>query len=106
MKKIDDTTKQRIIRLLQSNRSMENVANSLGISARTVGRIKKAFLPALSRLSAGRPRILSTRTLRDINRKVLCGECTTGKAVMRHLQQQGIKLCYQTVWNSLHSIGI
>jgi transposase len=106
MKKIDDTTKQRVVTLLQSNRSIENVAKSLGISARTVGRIKKAFLPAFPRLPAGRPRILSTRTLRDINRKVLCGECTTGKAVMRRLQHQGIKLCYQTVWNSLHKIGI
>lgn len=106
MKKIDNTSQQRVITLLQSNRSIEDIANSLGISARTVGRIKKAFLPALPRLPAGRPRILSTRTLRDINRKVLGGECTTGKAVMRHLQHQGVKLCYQTVWNSLHSIAI
>lgn len=106
MKKIDDTTKQHIVTLLQSNRSIENVAHSLEVSARTVGRIKKAFLPTFPTLPAGRPRILSTRTLRDINRKVLCGECTTGKAVMRRLQKQGIKICYQTVWNSLHSIGI
>ena len=106
MKKVDDTTKQRAVLLLQSDQSIERVAKTLGLSARTVGRIKKSILPTLPSLPAGRPRILSERTLRDVNRKVLTGECKTGKAVMKHLQQQGIKLSYQRVLDNLRSIGI
>src|SRR5690349_8803628 len=101
MKKIDGTIKQRAVLLLQSDQSIERVAKTLGLSSRTVGRIKKSTLPTLPSLPAGRPRILSERTLRDFNRKVLIGEYKAGKAVIKHLQQQGIKLSYQTALYNL-----
>ncbi|KAF9355158.1 hypothetical protein BGX34_010627 [Mortierella sp. NVP85] len=81
MKQTGKTTKERIPSLLQARTSIQQVAREVGVSATTVSRLKKSCLPSIPNLTAGRPRILSDRALRDINRKVLSGSCETGKDV-------------------------
>lgn len=106
MKKIADTVTNRVCFLIQQKLSVENIARALKVSPRTVGRIKKSILPQIPRLPPGRPRKISSRALREINRKVLTGELTTGKAVLKSVRQQGLDVSYQTVLNSLGRIGI
>ena len=74
-------------------------------SAATVSRIRKKILPTLQRQPAGRPKILSPRTLHDVKRKMLSGLLKTGKDVHKHLKEQGNDISYQAVLNSLEGIG-
>lgn len=106
MKKIDDKRKQRALSLLQAGESIREVAEAVGVSEITVSRLKRLFLPTLPHLSAGRPRILSDRMLRDINRKVLTGYCKTGKAVHKYVHRQGVRISYKSIMNNLRMIGI
>lgn len=106
MRKIHDRTKEQALSLLQAKNSIKHVAEIVGVSERTVARLKKSFLPTIPKLSAGRPRILSDRTLRIINKKVLTGHCKTGKDVHKQLQQQGVRISYQSTLNNLRKIGI
>lgn len=106
MKTTDNRTKKRILQLLQAGKSIHNAARETGVSAMTVSRLKRSCLPMLPNLAAGRPRILSDRALRDVNRKVLTGLCKTGKAVYKYLRAQGVQISYQSTLNNLLRIGI
>jgi transposase len=106
MKSINNTTKEQILWLLQKQQSISGVAKAVGVNKATVSRLKNAFLPTLPRQASGRPYILSDIKLRQINRNVLKGDCTTGKDVHKRLQQEGIQISYQTILNSLRKIRI
>lgn len=106
MKKTDNSTKEQILNLLRARGSISHVAQEAGVSLMTVLRLKRSCLPTLPDRASGRPRVLSVRTLHDINRSVLSGSCKTGKDVYRDLQRQGVQITYQSTLNSLRKIGI
>src|SRR5690349_21261149 len=106
MKSINNRIKELIVLLLTNQRSVKSVAKAAGVGKTTVLRLKKSFLPTLSNQASGRPCILSDIMLRQINRSVLKEECTTGKDVHKRLQQEGIRISYQTTLNNLRKIRI
>jgi transposase len=106
MKKTETSTKERILRLLSAGGSVSQVARETGVSSMTVSRFKRSCLPTLPNRAGGRPRILSDRALRDINRKVLSGSYSTGKDVYRDLRRRGVQISYKSALNSLQKIGI
>ena len=106
MKKIDNTTKERILSLLRAQGSTRTIARRTGVSQMTVSRLKKSHLSTLPPLARGRPCILSANTLRQINRNVLKGVQTTGRDVYRYLQQKGVQISYRATMDNLRKIGI
>lgn len=105
MKKIDLETKTTILNQLRTGHSVEEIARMTRRSVGTVSSIRKKFLPGLPRQPVGRPRILSSRTLHDLKRKMMSGLLRTGKDVHKHLREQGTDITYQSVLNNLEAIG-
>lgn len=75
------------------------------MSVATVSRLRTKFLPTLPRQAAGRPKILSARTMNDVKRKMFSGLLRTGKDVHKHLRREGNEIAYRTVLTNLGQIG-
>jgi hypothetical protein len=95
-----------ILDLLKCGHSVERVARQLSTSVGTVSKLRKMFLPNLPRNPAGRPRLLSARTMQGVKRQMLSGQLKTAKEALKHLQSQRIQISYQSVLNNLRRVGL
>jgi transposase len=104
MKPLANDQVQNTIALLNSGHSYEAIKARVGISKGAIHNIKEQYLPDHEGKSAGRPRILSDTTSRNIVRQATLAKLHNTVEIQKHLQDNlGINASQRTIGRTLKS---
>jgi transposase len=107
MKKLATDTRNSIVSLLNTGFSARQIAVQLGISRGSVDRIRNEVMPNANKSAGGRPSALSAQDQRSLVRWATSGRADTAVQLQQELLNVvGVKVCSQTVRNSLKEAGL
>lgn len=107
MKPLPQSTKSRIISLLQAGQSVRHISRVTGASSSTIGRLRSTVPRLQQEGKNGRPRILSERQERFLVRMFATGNFLNAVEASRKLKNEyNIRVSAQTVRTTLKRNGM
>jgi transposase len=107
MRKFTQENRDRIISLLRLGNSTRTVSKDTGASQSSVAQLRRQHMDNQSPLSAGRPRVLSSRHEREIARSAASGKLLTAVDVQKYIEKSEFSsICANTVRRSLRRSGL
>ena len=107
MKKLDTDKRRKIISMLDSGINASSIAKNFHVDVRTVGSIRAAVRPNLSRPKGGRPAKLTKPTRRFIHRLITTGKADTATQVANQLRtDSNVNVSPDTIRRALKQAGL
>ena len=107
MKKLQDNKEKDVISLLNTGKSVRQVAEILHVSKSVVGRIKKRCCASLDVSKGGRPKLLSEADERFCVRQATKNEVKNASKIAKLLKNNvGVKASPETVRRALRRGGL